>query len=188
MPASDRHEVLTLSDVVVTSAFSVRASLARIAGLDIERIDEAGWTQLAIEYAVLHLFLISNQAHQVLEERVADEVVGQVAHRVTMGLADRLARNSRKVFGRVFSERFVQYTSHPLLFDPDAGACVEIESFDRVRGTVYGRFVEHLAPVLSPGERGALPPQTLLDLWIDSLARAEAWSHVYAPLLDLIEA
>lgn len=194
MAALEGHEMLTLSDVVVSGAFSVRRSLERITGLDLTRIDEDGWRDITIEYAVLHLYLMTEYAQQVLDEYMVGNVMGEIATGVTEGLANRLSttRAQRKTmvksFGETYSQRLEQYAKQPIVVDPEAGDQVEVNSFDKLTGTVFGTFVENLVLHLFADQDCLLPPKTPLDLWIDSLARAEAWSHVYAPLLDLIQA
>lgn len=194
MGTLEGHEMLTLSDVVVSGAFSVRGSLERITGLDLARIDDRGWSDLTIEYAVLHLFLMTEYARQVLDEYMVGNVMGEIADGVTQGLAERLAptrakrREVMKAFGETYAERLAQYAKQPVVVDPEAGDRVEVTSFERLRGTVFGTFVDNLVLHLFSGQDCTLPPNTPIDLWLDSLARAEAWSHVYAPLLDLIQA
>src|SRR5690606_23234099 len=148
----------TLSDVVVSGAFSVRGSLERITGLDLGRIDEKGWRDLTIEYAVLHLFLMSEYAHQVLEEYMVQNVMGEIADAVVQGLADRLAasraqrREIIETFKQVHADREAVYAKQPMVIDPEAGDHVEVTSFEKLHGTVYGTFVQHLVLHLFAGQ------------------------------------
>lgn len=190
MASIARHEVQTLAEVLVASACEVRRSLGRATKLDLERVDDGSWNRLAVEYALLHLFLLSEHAHQVLEEAPALALVGEIADRVSTGLSRRLgacAIDKRAVsvyFGETLKERFSAYQRQPIVVDPNAGEMVEIDTFDRVRGTVFGTFVETLGPLLCQGR--AVPPAEALELWLDILTRAQTLGHVYTPVVDMV--
>lgn len=192
--SSSRHEVQTLADLVVSSACSVRTSLPRVLTLALDHVDEGSWNRVTIEYAVLHLYLLSEHAHQVLVEREAHSLVGEIADRVSQAVAHRLGTtlvDQRTVvvyFGETLKERFAAYHRQPIVVDPEAGEMVEIQSFDRVRGTVFGSFVETLGALLCAAPERNFPPDTALDLWLESLTRSEAFGRVYTPLIDLLAA
>lgn len=190
--ASSRHEILTLADLVVASACSIKSTLDGVPGLALDHIDGTGWIWVSVEYAVLNLYLLSEHAHQVLEEQEAFSAIGEIVDRVGQGLSRRLAatRDDRRTvvvfFGETLKKRFAAYQRQPMVVDPESGDMVEIESFDRLHGTVFGSFVEALAPLLCTSPAVELPPAARLDLWLDTLKRSEAFGRVYTPVIDLL--
>lgn len=187
-----RHEVLTLAELVVAGACAVRTSLSRALAIELDHVDEGSWNRLTVEYAVLHLYLLSEHAHQVLRESEAHSLIGEIADRVGHRVSHRLGAtrtDQRAVvlfFGETLKERFASYHGQPIVVDPGSGEELVIESFERLRGTVFASFVEALVPLLSAGP--GLAPRTLLDLWLDSLNRSEAFGRVYTPVVDLFAA
>lgn len=189
VPTPARPEIVTLANLVVDNACGIRSSLARVLALALDHVDVGSWNRVTAEQAVLHLYLLSEHAHQVLRERDAQAVVSEVADRVGQGLAHRLGRSradQKEVvlyFGETLKARFASYRGQPIVVDPDSGETVDIESFESVRDTVFGSFVQAVATLL-----GKVPPGRMLDLWVDSLARSQAFGRVFTPVLDVVAA
>jgi hypothetical protein len=192
--ATSRNAIQTLADVVLAGILAVRETLGRVPGLDVEHIEAGDWKHLEVEYGVLHLYLLSEHAHQVIEEAAAQSVIGEIADRISHGLAAQLAttrpeqRQITQWFGETLKTRFAAYRKLPMVVDPESGELVEVKDFERVRQTVFGSFVEALVPWLAHGPGKSLAAHAVLELWLDSLSRSEGWFRIYAPLLDLVAA